>query len=131
MGDGAGVMAQWLKVHDALPEDPDLVLSTYIMAHNCLLASMGTEHMWYTGTHVDKISISIKLKRKTLLKLSHPWTYELPDTSGLPSTSAEVSGAKSLAVETCSCVWEIFTPLSETQAWVKERWSSTGRCEVG
>lgn len=129
MGDGAGVMAQWLKVHDALPEDPDLVLSTYIMAHNCLLASMGTEHMWYTGTHVDKISISIKLKRKTLLKLSHPWAYELPETSGLPSTSAEVSGAKAWQWKSVHVFGKY--SLSETQAWVKERWRGTGRCEVG
>jgi hypothetical protein len=38
-------VAQWLKALAALPEDPDLILSIYIMAHNHQkLQFQGTSH---------------------------------------------------------------------------------------
>ena len=33
---GAGEIAQWLRAPAALPEDPGLIPSTHVVAHNCL-----------------------------------------------------------------------------------------------
>lgn len=55
-------MALWLRALADLTEDLGLVLSTYMVTHNCLrtelqfhfLAAVGTVCMWFTNIHADK-----------------------------------------------------------------------------
>lgn len=62
---------QWLRMPDALSEDPGLTPSTLMPAHSCLqLQSQGTwlpllasryqEYMWYTDIYESKTLINIK-----------------------------------------------------------------------
>ena len=58
--DADGEVAQQLRALATLPEDLGSILSTHVVAHNCLMASAGFHrhqaYMWDTGTHSGKIS---------------------------------------------------------------------------
>lgn len=59
-------MAQWLRALAILPEQPELIPSTYMAAENCNSSSRGPDtllafmDMRYTGTHAGKTLLQIR-----------------------------------------------------------------------
>lgn len=72
-------MAWWLKLLATLPDDPDSICSTLMVAQDSLLASvpgdlmfpllasMGTAGIWYTNREVGKVLIQLLLLLLLLL----------------------------------------------------------------
>ena len=52
----AGEMVQWLRTLAALPEDPGSILSTHIVAHNCLWLSSRDSDTFTPNAHIIKLN---------------------------------------------------------------------------
>ena len=80
-------MTKWLRALTALPEDPDSIPNTHIVAQNCLTTVPGDlmsfsrlhgyqTHMCCTDIHKGKMHIKCNLKRpkeqKQLIKVMSP-----------------------------------------------------------